>query len=125
MSLTETQPDLAVAPVSEARLPAKLEVSALLRSTESAGGFGMVLKKGEPDAGTILVVLLNNHNLGCVFERMPELDGSRTWTPVKRQDVSNSHDFDSYLQRRVSQDSDLWIVELTIADGERLILNLG
>jgi hypothetical protein len=123
MSLTETPPERAVAPVSEARLPAKLEVSGLLRSTESAGGFGMVLKKGEPDAGTILVVLLNNHNLGCVFERMPELDGSRKWTPVKQQDAGNPHDFDSYLQRRATQDSDLWIVELTIADGERLILN--
>jgi hypothetical protein len=125
MSLIETLPDRAFAPMSEARLPAKLEVSALLRSTESAGGFGMILKKGEADAGTILIVLLNNQNFGCVFERMPELDGSRKWTPVKHRDASNPHDFESYLQRRAAQDADLWIVELTIADGERLILNLS
>ena len=125
MSLTETPPDAAVAPVSEARLPAKLEVSSLLRSTESAGGFGMVLRKGEPDGGTIIVVLLNNQSFGCVFERMPQLDGSRKWTPVKKQDADDAGEFDVYLQRRAAQDHDLWIVELTIADGERLILNLG
>ncbi len=95
----------------------------MLRSAESAGGFGMILKKGEPDGGTILVVLLDNQNLGRVFERMPELDGSRKWTLVKRQDAANPHDFESYLQRRAAQDADVWIVELTIADGERLILN--
>jgi hypothetical protein len=125
MSLTGTPPDRAVAPVSDARVPAKLEVSGLLRTTESAGGFGMVLKKGEPDCGTILIVILNNQNLGCVFERMPELDGSRKWTPVKQKDAGDSHDFDLYLQRRAAQDPDLWIVELTIVDGERLILNQG
>ncbi len=123
--LIETLPDRADLPVSEARLPAQLEVSGLLRSTESAGGFGMVLKRGESDGGTILIVMLNNQSLGSVFERMPELDGSRKWTCVKRQDAANAPDIDLYLQRRAAQDPDLWIVELTIADGERLILNQG
>jgi len=123
MLLTETPPDRASLPVSEARLPVKLEVSGLLRLTESAGGFGMVLKKGETDVGTILVVLLNNQSVGSVFERMPQLDGSRCWTLAKQQDADNASEFELYLQRRAAQDPDLWIVELTIADGERLILN--
>ncbi len=125
MSLTETLRETAVAPVSEARLPAKLEVSGLLRTTESTGGFGMVLKKGEPDGGTILVILLGNHRFGCLFERLPQLDGNRKWTLVKKQTADDAGEFDSYLQRRAAQDPDLWIVELTVADGERLILNQG
>jgi len=111
--------------MSEARLSAKLEVSGLLRSTESAGGFGVVLSKGEPDGGTILVVLMNNQKLSRVFERMPQLDGNRKWTAVKEQDADNANELNSYLQRRATQDPDLWIVELTIADGERLVLNRG
>jgi hypothetical protein len=109
--------------VSEPRLSAKLEVSALLRTTDSAGGFGVVLKKGEPDGGTILIVMLDNQKLGNVFERMPALDGGREWTHVSQQDALNPNDFELYLQRRALQDPDLWIVELSIADGERLILN--
>ena len=37
----------------DARLPAHLEVSGLLRAVEGAGGFAMVLHKGEREAGTI------------------------------------------------------------------------
>lgn len=129
MSLTATQPDRRVvfflALASEPRLSAKLEVSALLRSTASAGGFGAVLRKGEPASGTILVVVLDNQKLGNVFERMPALDGARKWTHVSQQDALNPDKFELYLQRRAAQDPDLWIVELSIADGERLILNQG
>ena len=39
----------------DARLPAHIEVFGLIRAVESEGGFGVVLQKGEKDAGTILV----------------------------------------------------------------------
>lgn len=109
----------------EARLPAHLEVSGLLRVTESAGGFAMVLHKGERDAGTILVVIVDKQGLGQLFERMPQIDGSRSWTKTKSQDAENKQDFNDYLDRRSANDPDLWIVELTIADGERLVLQAG
>ncbi|MEO0030637.1 MAG: hypothetical protein RIS94_395 [Pseudomonadota bacterium] len=109
--------------MEEARLPARLEVSALLRRTEAAGGFAVVLRKGEPDAGTILIVMMDNQGLGTLFERMPTASGARKWCQVKRQDIENKQEFEDYLDRRASSDADVWIVELTIADGERLVLN--
>jgi hypothetical protein len=42
---------------------------------------------------------------------------------VRVQDQAARGDFDDYLDRRKRQDRDLWIVELTIADVERSILN--
>jgi len=84
----------------------------------------MVLRKGEPNGGTILTVLLDNQGLGQLFERLPQLDGTRRWTESKRQSVENRQEFEDYLTRRIAQDPDLWVIELTIADGERLILNL-
>jgi hypothetical protein len=111
--------------VSETRLPAALEVSGVIRLVEASGGFAMVLRKGEPDSGTILIVLLDNQNLGRAFERLPQSDGTRQWTVAKSQSIENRQDFEAYLARRTAQDPDLWVVELTIADGERLILNLG
>jgi hypothetical protein len=106
-------------------LSAALEVSALIRLVEASGGFAMVLRKGEPDAGTLLIILLDNQGLGQVFERMPQPDGARKWTIAKHQVPENKQDFESYLARRTAQDPDLWVIELTIADGERLILNLS
>ena len=108
--------------MTDSRLPAHLEVSALMRATESAGGFAMVLNKGERDAGTILVVIVDKQGLGQLFERLPQVDGSRSWTSTKSQTAEDKHDFNDYLARRGASDPDLWIVELTIPDGERLIL---
>lgn len=110
--------------MSSSRLPAALEVSGLTRLIEASGGFAMVLRKGEPDGGTILIVLLDNQGLGQVFERLPQVDGTRRWSVSKRQNLENRQDFENYLTRRMAQDPDVWVIELTIADGERLILNL-
>lgn len=103
------------------RLPAYLEVSALLRAAESAGGFATVLKKGEREGGTILVVLAEKGASARVFERMPGLDEVRNWTCCKTQDAENPLEFQNYLDRRGRQDSDLWIIELDVVNGERLI----
>jgi hypothetical protein len=105
----------------DTRLPAHLEVSGLLRLAESAGGFATVLKKGEREGGTILVVLVENGANPRAFERLPSLDGERKWTCSKTQDTENTSEFQEYLDRRSRQDPDLWIIELDVVNGERLI----
>ncbi len=105
----------------EQRFPAHLEVNGLVRAAQARGGFAMVLHKGERDGGTLLVVLVYNQELGVLFERMPQLDGTRKWTRSKAQDSDNKREFDDYLDRRARQDPDVWIVELTVADPERFI----
>lgn len=105
----------------ENRLPAHLEVSGLVRAAQAAGDFAMILHKGERDAGTILLVIMENQGLGVLYERMPQLDGTRKWTETKVQVFDNKTDFDDYLDRRSRQDPDLWLVELTVADRERFI----
>ena len=104
------------------RLPAHLEVSGLVQAVSAQGGFATVLAKGERDAGTILIICCENGTNARLFERMPNLDGTRKWTRVKSQDTDKASDFDDYVARRKAQDSDLWIVELDIANGERFIL---
>lgn len=106
------------------RLPPALEVAALLRQTEVAGGFAMVLHKGDPDRGTILVVALDRDNLGTLYERLPDMSaGGTRWTVLRRQSADDRAAFDDDLARRLHRDPDLWIIELTVADVERSILN--
>lgn len=105
----------------ESRLPAHLDVSGLVRQVNGAGGFAAVIRKGERDAGTILLLLVENGANPRVFERMPQLDGSRKWTLIKSEPIDSKQQIDEYLDRRSSQDPDLWIVELDIPDGERFI----
>lgn len=96
-------------------------MGALIRRAGAEGGFASVLKKGEQDAGTILVVLTERGANGRVYERMPQADGSRAWTLSRRENPENKADLEEWLARRGNQDRDLWIVELDIANGERFI----
>lgn len=105
----------------DSRLPAHLEISGLIRAVGAAGGFATVLAKGERDAGTILVVCCENGANSRIYERMPQLDGTRKWVLTKSQDIENPLEFSDYCDRRKRQDSDLWIVELDIANPERFI----
>src|SRR6187399_1052143 len=101
------------------RLPAHLEVSGLIRAVDAAGGFATVIAKGERDAGTILVVCCENGTNCRIYERMPQVDGTRKWALAKSQDPENPVEFSEYLDRRKRQDGDLWILELDIAGAER------
>jgi len=105
----------------EARLPAHLEVSGLIRSVQAEGGFATVLAKGEREAGTILVIVSERGEKARLYERMPQLDGTRSWHCSKTQNPENKSDFQEYLDRRKVQDPDVWMIELDIAEGERFI----
>lgn len=105
----------------DSRLPAHVEVSGFLRQTQALGGFAAVIKKGESDAGTILLVLVENGANQRLYERMPQADGSRKWTLSKSEIIDSKQKIAEYLDRRGLQDPDLWIVELDVPEPERLI----
>lgn len=107
--------------MSEGRLPAHLEVSALIRAAESAGGFATILRKGERDAGTILILTVERGRNARLWERMPRLDGRRIFESVKAENQGTGDELSEKLDRRMARDRDLWLVELDIADAERFI----
>jgi len=103
------------------RLPAHLEASAIIRRAEAQGGFATVLAKGERDAGTILLVTLCHGKDAALHERMPQLDGSRSFVATKREDAEKPWEFSEYLARRRQQDPDTWLIEVNIADPQRFV----
>ena len=107
--------------MDDSRLPAALEVSALSRAVSAEGGFVTVIAKGEPDAGTILLVLLERGTDARLYERMPQASGKRAWECTRRQENESYEQFNEALARRHQQDPDLWIVELDVPRAERFI----
>jgi len=105
----------------DARLPAHVEVSGLIRAVESAGGFAMVLQKGERDAGTILVLTTQNGRNTRLWERMPQLDGSRKFSCTREQDDETPREIDEYVGKRRRSDPDCWVIELDIENAERFV----
>ncbi len=108
----------------DGRLPAHLEVAAILRLAESLGGFGAVIEKGERDSGTILLVTTFRGGPARLYERMPQIDGTRPFVLSREQVAENISEFSEYLARRKQQDRDIWILEADIADQERFVASL-
>jgi len=108
----------------DGRLPAHLEVAAILRLAESMGGFGTVIEKGERDSGAVLLVTMFRGHAARLYERMPQLDGTRLFVLSREQDAENPREFSEYLARRKRQDNDIWILEADVADAERFVASL-
>lgn len=105
----------------DARLPTHVEVGGLIRAVEAAGGFATVLARGERDAGTVLIVTIDRTAGATLYERMPQLDGSRPFIAAKRENTDSPQEFADYLDRRRCQDPDCWMIELDVADAARFI----
>ena len=103
------------------RLPAHLEAASILRRAEAAGGFGAVLRKGDPDRGALLLVISSRGQHFACLERMLSLDGRYAWQPVGPAESAGSSDVAEFLARRARFDEDSWVLELDIAAPERFI----
>ncbi|HVU31604.1 MAG TPA: DUF1491 family protein [Sphingomicrobium sp.] len=103
------------------RLPASLEVAALLRRMAAEGNFATVMKKGDPDRGSLLILVASRGQHVACLERVLNLDGSYRWETVGPGDSASSTEIADFLARRTRFDEDMWAVELDIADPERFI----
>jgi hypothetical protein len=102
-------------------LPAHLEVAGILRRIESAGDFAAVLKKGDPDRGSILLIVSSRGGHRACLERMLTMDGSYRWQAVGPSESSSSSEIREFLEKRARFDEDSWAIELDIAEPERFI----
>ena len=110
--------------MSSGRLPAHVEVGAILRAAQKAGGFAAVLARGDRDAGTILLVTRDREGVEQLWERRPSLEGDRAFHRISFAQNRDS-DVANYVSRRRDRDADLWVVEVDIADGQRFVANWG
>jgi len=99
------------------RLPAHLEVAAIMRRAEAEGGFAMVLRKGDPDRGTLAVVLQQKGEIRGIMER--ELGPSFTYEWIFKP--AGSESVSELVARRERFDTDFWLIELDVAEPERFI----
>jgi hypothetical protein len=101
------------------RLPTGMAVSALVRLVDQAGGSAMVLARGDRDSGSVLLVVEQRGGPPQLFERGYGPDGRRAVVPVGPAQ-RDPHAVLDYWQRRRRSDPDLWVVEVNVADAQRL-----
>ena len=102
--------------MAEPRVKAGLWVKMALRLADSAGRPGMVLRRGDPDAGGVLVVLRVPDGL-VVLSRVTSGDGGQAWMRGTGAAPVDQAAADAYTARQVRYDPDLWVLEFEAPDG--------
>jgi hypothetical protein len=107
--------------VSERRLPAHVEVAGLLRRVAADGDFATVMRKGDPERGSVLIMLSSRGRHIACLERVLGPQGDYRWQAVGPDESAGSADVADFIVRRARFDDDLWAIELDIANPERFI----
>ena len=102
-----------------ARVTSAVMVSALVRRVNQEGGSAMVLAKGDATAGGMLLLLLEKGANPRFVERGIGPDGEPALLPSGPSVLDDDSAVTDYWQRRRNRDSDLWVIELDIAQAER------
>jgi hypothetical protein len=99
------------------RIPTHLWVGAHLRRLSAEAVPAVVARKGERMGGLVLLKL-NMLEAGCrVLTQTRDLDGNLAWLPALGGEAVSESDADDYIERAVSRDPDLWVVEVEDRDG--------
>jgi hypothetical protein len=101
--------------MAEARVKAGIWVQAALRLGNAAGRYGAVLRRGDADAGGMLVVLRGREGL-CVLSQVRAAGGEMAWLRATGPDPVEQAAADAYVARQVGFDPDLWVLEFDSPD---------
>ena len=101
------------------RLASTVLVNALLRRVNDAGGMAMVLAKGDLQGGAILIVACEKGREFKIMERGIGPSGQIELIAAAAVAGDDAAQVTAYWQRRRARDSDLWVIELDIAQAER------
>jgi hypothetical protein len=102
------------------RLPAKLEVAALVRSVQGGGGFASILHKGDPHRGAISLLVAERGQPRGVLERRMAADFTYRWCEGPSP-AAQGFDWREWVDNASRIDPDCWLVELDVADAQRFI----
>ena len=103
--------------MAEDRLKAKLWVQATVRSCFAQGYAATVVRKGDEDAG---MVLIKQNLMGSGFRvltKMRTAEGSLAWLRGTGAEPVEEQVADDYIARQIERDYDIWVVEIEERSG--------
>lgn len=106
-----------------ARLASHIRVGLLRRKVESDGGYATVLRRGEAVAGELLLVVRERGGHPRLL--LPTLSFDSPAGFEERAGSVDESELADWIAARAARDSDLWVLELDVADSQRLIAELA
>lgn len=107
--------------MTDARLPARVEASSLVRRAEIEGGFGMIVARGDPDRGSLILLFAERGQHVACLERGLDSSGGYAWQRVGPTAGASAEEVRNWSEKRRRFDPDSWLIELDVPRSERFI----
>jgi len=103
--------------MTDGRLPTELWVSAGLHQCSLDAVPAVVLRKGERQSGTVILKLDRRDRGYLILTQSRDMDGNIIWFPANDGDALTGADAQAYVDRAVSRDPDIWVIEIEHRQG--------
>lgn len=101
----------------EARLPTHLWAGALVRQWNSEGYPGVLRRRGDQVAGTVIIAIDRCDGTAFLLGERRDLDGKRLWMALGAGGNLTQEQEQAYLEKAISRDRDVWILGVECAQG--------
>lgn len=101
--------------MAEERVKAGFWVGMALRLGQADGRYGVVARRGDEDAGGVLVILRGRHGVS-VLSQMRRPNGEAGWLRATGEAPVDEETALGYVARQVARDPDLWVLEFESPD---------
>ncbi len=101
--------------MGEPRIKAGIWVAAALRLGDAGAKPGMMIRKGDADAGGVLVILRGREG-NVVLTQFRGAAGELAWMRGTGPVPVSEESANAYVAKQLSYDTDLWVIEFDAAD---------
>lgn len=110
-------------------LKTEIWAQALIKRAEIGGASGYVIKKGDVDAGSVIVKISVSRDEAKILVPSRNMNGDLIFVDMTSQLKSKltegntiSRAIDEYIERRLKFDADLWVVEIEDVKGRDFMI---
>jgi hypothetical protein len=93
---------------------------ALLRRAETAGAAAYLLRRGDQDAGAVLVKVSKLDGTATLYVPARSSEGERIWIKPLGENVEEAR-IDAYARERGEDDPDIWLIEIEDRAGRHFL----
>lgn len=93
-------------------LPVHLLIDATLQTLTERGVFYYILQRGEKSSGVILLKISDRAGRCTLITQQRDLEGDLNWIAALAEEIVPEKEADTYIQRAVQRDPDLWVIEI-------------
>lgn len=96
--------------------------SALIRRAQIGGAFAGVVRKGDTDAGAVMVKVATMNAKARLYAPARNGEGERIWLDLSAGPLGDVEaDVDAHVRKRADTDPDLWVIEVEDKHGRHFL----